>query len=334
MSNLPRRHRATRIAVFNHKGGVGKTTITLNLAAALAEQDKTVLLVDSDPQCNLTAYLFDEESLDSLLDKSDTSSGQTTWSAVKPVVEATGPLNIVKASETALENCYILPGDLTLSEFELELNTFWSQCKDEAVRGFNGTTALSRLVNANAADLKADFVFYDTGPNIGPLNRAILLDCDYFIVPAACDVFSVRALKTLGKTLANWIKKWRKIAEALPDGAPTLPGEPRLLGFVLQGYKVYGGGMARPAARYRAQFEKRLVPDLLSPLRAIDPSLAPPTASAASLGEVKDLTSLVQQSLEQRVPLWNVFGGPSYQLDNARTTFNAIAKKVINGTSR
>ncbi len=71
MADLARRHSATRIAVFNHKGGVGKTTITLNLAAALAEQGKTVLLVDSDPQCNLTAYLFDEETLDTLLDESD-----------------------------------------------------------------------------------------------------------------------------------------------------------------------------------------------------------------------------------------------------------------------
>ncbi len=164
-------------------------------------------------------------------------------------------------------------------------------------------------------------------------NRAILLDCDYFIVPAACDVFSVRALKTLGKTLASWIKKWQTIAKTPPDGAPTLPGKPVLLGFILQGFKVYGGGMARPAAKYRAQFERRLVPDLLNPLRALDSSLAPSTATAARLGEIKDLTSLVQQSLEQRVPLWNVFGGPRYQLDDARMMFSRIAAEVIKRTS-
>ena len=56
---MARKQRATRLALYNHKGGVGKTTITVNLAAALAAKGKNVLLVDSDPQCNLTSYLFD-----------------------------------------------------------------------------------------------------------------------------------------------------------------------------------------------------------------------------------------------------------------------------------
>src|SRR5438046_2236590 len=128
--SVPGRHRAIRIAVFNHKGGVGKTTVTLNLAAALGEKGQTVLLVDSDPQCNLTAYLFEEASLDDLLDQSDTDAGKTVWSALKPVVELGGPVKIVKPAETALPKCFLLPGDLRLSEFELELNTFWSECKD------------------------------------------------------------------------------------------------------------------------------------------------------------------------------------------------------------
>jgi len=48
---------APRLSVFNHKGGVGKTTLTVNLACAIAEAGHRVLLVDSDPQCNLTSYL-------------------------------------------------------------------------------------------------------------------------------------------------------------------------------------------------------------------------------------------------------------------------------------
>lgn len=334
MKIRPARNDAVRIAVFNHKGGVGKTTITLNLAAALGEQGKRVLLVDSDPQCNLTSYLFDDAAVDDLLDHSDTGEGETVWSAVKPVVESTGLLNEVKAKETSIGNCFLLPGDLRLSEFENELTTFWTDCKEEKVRGFAGTTALSRLVNQNSKRLDIDYVLYDTGPNIGPLNRAILLDCDYFIVPAACDVFSVRALKTLGRTIASWVKKWRAIASDAPAGAPLLPGEPALLGFILQGFKVYGGGMVRPAAKYRALFEKRLLPDLLSPLRSLGVNLAPISASAASLGDVKDLTSLVQQSLEQGVPLWKVYGGPSYQLDDARSAFSQMALEVIKRSKR
>ena len=61
--------RGIRLSVFNHKGGVGKTTLTMNLAATLAEEGKRVLVVDSDPQCNLTSYLIEDDVVDRLLDE-------------------------------------------------------------------------------------------------------------------------------------------------------------------------------------------------------------------------------------------------------------------------
>lgn len=54
--NAPGRKAVKKIALFNHKGGVGKTTLTVNITDALAESGKTVLLVDADPQCNLTSF--------------------------------------------------------------------------------------------------------------------------------------------------------------------------------------------------------------------------------------------------------------------------------------
>src|SRR5207244_4388643 len=110
-------------------------------------------------------------------------------------VEGSGPLRAVKPQKTSTTNCWLVPGDLRLSELEIELGVFWSDCVQEKLKGFNGTAVLSTLAQRLASTLDADFVFYDTGPNIGPLNRAILLDCDFFIVPAGCDVFSVRALR-------------------------------------------------------------------------------------------------------------------------------------------
>src|SRR2546423_4677883 len=98
-SRMPSANR--RLAIFNHKGGVGKTTLTMNMGAALVELGHRVLLVDSDPQCNLTSYLVEGAVVDDLLDNSDGPRGQTVWSAVKPISEALGGVRVVKPIETA-----------------------------------------------------------------------------------------------------------------------------------------------------------------------------------------------------------------------------------------
>ncbi|MBR0728304.1 ParA family protein [Bradyrhizobium japonicum] len=84
---------AKRISVCNHKGGVGKTTLTFNIASQLAEMGKRVLMVDADPQCNLSAYVMESAVVDDLLDHSDDDDGETIWSGVKPVVDATGAVS-------------------------------------------------------------------------------------------------------------------------------------------------------------------------------------------------------------------------------------------------
>src|SRR6476659_588268 len=112
-----------RLVIFNHKGGVGKTTLAVHIASALGTLGKRVLLVDSDPQCNLTAYLIEESVVDDLLDTSDSEDGGgTIWSAVKPLVDASGPARTIEPIER-LQNVFILPGDIRVSEFEQELST-------------------------------------------------------------------------------------------------------------------------------------------------------------------------------------------------------------------
>ena len=323
------RHKALRLAIFNHKGGVGKTTLTVNIGAALAEQGKSVLLVDSDPQCNLTSYLVEDPVVDDLLDGSDGPEGKTIWSALRPVVNAKGAFKSVPTIETATRGLYLLPGDVRFSEFESELTDYWGACFQRKVRGFDGTTSLSALVNDLASERNVGYVFYDTGPNIGPLNRAILLDCDYFIVPGACDLFSVRALKTLGHSLCSWILDWRAITSLAPDDTLLLPGKPRFLGYIPQRFRVYGQGMVRRHAHYFARFEKQLHSDLIAELRKIDKTLAPSAGSRAKLGEVKDFATLVQLAQGQGVPLWEVQGGNSTLVAQARSAFSRIANAIV-----
>ena len=324
------RYRATRICIFNHKGGVGKTTLTVNLAAALAEAGKKVLLIDSDPQCNITQYLFEDSVIDNLLENSDGDNGETIWSAVKPIVEGEGKISNVGVYETAVSNLYILPGDIQLSGFEIELSGYWSACIEGKKRGFKEISTLSHLANMYSEKENIDYVFFDTGPNIGPLNRIILLDCDYFLVPGACDLFSVRALRTLGSSMTRWIKEWNVILENKPDDVDVPPGRPKFLGYIPQGFRVYGQGMARWPSKYHARFRKELQKYLLTPLKRISPELVTVSGTEAKLGEIKDFAHLVQKSQEQRVPLWLVAGGPVYQTEEAYDAFSKMAVELIN----
>src|SRR5439155_15201801 len=127
----------------------------------------------------------------------------TICSALKPLVDAGKEIKNIVPYERATR-VFLLPGDILLSKYELGLQQAWIDCFQRKIKGFSETTALSRVVDVSAKVVGADYVLYDVGPNIGPLNRSILLDCDFFIVPGACDHFSTRALKTLGQSIATW----------------------------------------------------------------------------------------------------------------------------------
>lgn len=323
---------AIRMVLYNHKGGVGKTTLTVNIASALAAAGKRVLLVDADPQCNITSYLVEANVVNKWLDESDTEAGTTIWSAIKPVAESLGPVKSVKPYER-LKGIYLIPGDIKLSEFEQDLNQIWTECLQRKVRGFKGASAISELVASAAERVKADFVFYDVGPNIGPLNRVVLLDCDYFIVPAACDLFSTRALSTLGHSLDSWIREWQVISQLAPDNTLLLPGKPTFLGYVLQRFRVYGGALSEGFSQYATLLEKAANTDIATVLRKIDKSLASTSISHNKLGQVKDFGKLAAQAQTQGVAFESVSGGNSNQRTEARREFGAIAKRIIDRTS-
>ena len=327
------RFRAVRLAIFNHKGGVGKTTLTVNVAAALAQMGKRVLLLDADPQCNLSSYLLEESVLDDLLDHSDGPEGATVWSAILPVSEAVGEVRMITPVELSIKNLYLIPGDIRLSEFEQDLGTMWNECIQRRVKGFRGTSSISKLVNDVCSAHNIDYVFYDCGPNIGSLNRSVLLDCDWFIVPVACDLFSLRALRTLGRTLSSWISEWARISELAPDDLYVLPGHPRFMGYVPQRFRVYRGVVARGYASYLGKIERRVSSDIVAVLRKIDPSLAAKSMEDNKLGQIKDFGTIANESQVQGVPMRVVDAGTEDQRDEARDAFKGIAKRIIEATS-
>ena len=98
-----------KIALFNHKGGVGKTTLTVNIADALASLGKTVLLVDADPQCNLTSFYLEESMLEKMLEES------MTMARVKLFGLPLNQLLKVAVVLPAFQHCKLIKGRFSFS---------------------------------------------------------------------------------------------------------------------------------------------------------------------------------------------------------------------------
>ena len=320
-----------RITIFNHKGGVGKTTLTVNIAAALAALGKSVLLVDTDPQCNLTSYLLSDDVVDDLLDHSERADGRTIWTAVKPIFDRLGVGKHIEPIDVG--SLSLVPGDIKLLVFEEFLGEAWTDSFRRRLGGLHAVSAISNLVTNIHKEKHFDYVFFDTGPNIGPLNRILLLDSMYFVVPVACDLFSVRALATLGTTLHKWIVDSQTISSIAPDGAPVLAGAPVFLGYIPQRFKVYGQTMAKQPTKYFRQIRRRVYTDISSVLRKIDKSLAPSSKFDPRIGAVKDFASLVQAAQREGVAIWQCSGykRPDEQ-DAAMDEFDRIANYIVNNT--
>jgi len=326
-----------KIALFNHKGGVGKTTLTVNIADALADAGKRVLLVDADPQCNLTSFYMEEAQLEQLLEDSNGNgavAGGTVWSAVKPVVDGRGPIAPVQAYRIPDSTCWFLPGDVLLSDYEEVLPEAWTDSFARRTRGYDVTTALAQVVNRAASELRADVVLYDVGPNVGALNRVVLLDCDYFITPVAADLFSLRALSTVGRAIRKWITEWDTVRKLAPkeDARRLLQGKPAFLGYITSAFKVNTGrNAANPHAEWEVKIAPRVRDRIIKELEAVSPDLVP--TGPNKLGGVKHFQSLAPEAQKHGLAIGSLRGivnpGHYAQVDEAAREFASLAKEII-----
>jgi cellulose biosynthesis protein BcsQ len=325
-----------KITLFNHKGGVGKTTLTVNIADALADLGKTVLLVDADPQCNLTAFYLKEKFLDGLLgESSDEEQGNTLWSAVQPPTVGRGSVKKIEVQNVG-ERLFLAPGDVLLSQYEEELPSAWTDAFARKVRGYDVMCALADTVNQLAAEVKADVVFYDAGPNVGALNRAVLLDSDYLITPVAADLFSLRALTTVGRSVGKWVKDWETVRSlATPkEQARLLLGKPKYLGYVTSAFKVSKGKKkAQPHNIWEGMIAPRVSKRVVDELQNVDPTLTSLLVPGSNkLGDVKHFHSLAPAAQKNGVAIGKLRGyvnsGHYGQVNVARADFAALAKEI------
>lgn len=326
-----------KIAFFNHKGGVGKTTLTVNMASALTQLGKRVLLIDADPQCNLTAFYLNELELDQLLDESsEEEGGNTIWSAVRPVVLGRGPIAKIEPFSVD-DDLYLIAGDVFLSSYEEELSTAWTDSFARKTRGYDVTCAISDCVAQIAKELEIDVILYDVGPNVGALNRVIILDSDFFITPVAADLFSLRALTTVGKAIARWITDWKTIRglASNADKKRLLKGTPTYIGYITSAFKVsIGARKANPHQLWESKIASRVSRKVIDELRKVNPNCV--LQGPNKIGDVKHFHSLAAKAQEIGVAIGSLKGhvnaGHNHQVSTANDDFLNLAKEIAKRT--
>jgi cellulose biosynthesis protein BcsQ len=319
------------MSFFNHKGGVGKTTLTVNVADALVDLGVKVLVIDADPQCNLTSFYLEEKLLDELLGESDDVNGGTIWSAIKPVVDGKGPIKQVDAYQIR-EGLFLCPGDVLLADYEEELPAAWTGSFARKGRDYDVLCALSDASREMGMRYGVDLIIYDVGPNVGPLNRIVLLDSDFFATPVAADLFSLRALSTVGRSLTRWISDWKTVLGLAPVGSRSLlAGNPIYLGYITSAYKVSSGrNSTKPHEYWEGKIAPRVRDRVVNTLRAVDPSLVPYASN--KLAAIKDFHSLAPQAQDYGVALGKLRGrvnsGYNAQVAEAEIEFEALAQAI------
>ena len=193
-----RQHTVKTIAIYHNKGGVGKTTTVVNLAAAIRKKGKKVLIVDLDSQANTTFAAglakFDDEELDNLKDCN-----------VRHLLQSEDfyPINeVAKKSQYSNPEIDVLPSHITLMQYETELNQ-------------QDSSKIMLLQKLKAVEGQYDVVIIDTPPSLNLYARIALITADYLIIPSDLKPFANQGLVNV-KDFVQTINGYRKFLNKPP----------------------------------------------------------------------------------------------------------------------
>ncbi|MCX8507064.1 MAG: AAA family ATPase [Alphaproteobacteria bacterium] len=341
------------ISFFSHKGGVGKTTTVFSLGWTMAEKGKRVLLVDFDPQCNLTGLTLGYKGVEDLEKFYKNDPANNIKDALAPAFESQ-PKAIVGAECIQIDqqkNLYILPGHIDMAQYESTLNLA-QQLGPELIVLKNIPGSLKFMIDRTAEKYAIDYVLVDLNPSLGPMNMNLLMASDYFIVPLQPDYFSAMAIRSLARIMPLW-KKWsihagnsRILNEA---NYPFYQSHVQFAGAVIQRFEMRDG---RPAAAFNLWFDQLkkslkevFVPSLIASDMLNESIYLQATGQEPDLPimEAKDFKSLMALSHDRNVPVFAlpeealgsgvVKDGQEGRMSEYREIYSNFADKVFSMSS-
>lgn len=255
---------AIKIVFFNHKGGVSKTTTAYNLGWMLAMLEKRVLIVDADPQCNLSSLILGDNFDDYYTD--DLTKFQNIKDGVKVAFEGKPkPIEAVTCfSPSQNENLFLLAGHANLSEYDASLS--FAQTSNNAITALmNLPGAFNELINQTSERYNIDYVLIDLNPGLSAINQNFFILSDAFIVPTNPDPFSIMALNSLATILPRWVDWADTMRDTFVDAAyPLSDSRPKFIGEIVQKFNVRKG-KATSGAKYSIEGIKDSVRDTFIP---------------------------------------------------------------------
>ena len=295
-----------KIVFFNNKGGVGKTTLLYHLGYALEKKGKNILFVDLDPQCNLTASICQDNEIEGFW-----QSKESVYHSVEPLIKGTGDIKNFEPYKDKDKNVWLLVGDVLLSDFEETLSQGWIDVLGSRERGFIVTSALFRLIEGSASANNIDYAFIDVGPNLGSLNRAVLLSCDNYLIPLIPDLYSLRGLQNMGETFKRWMDEWKEAVKRFKDkkreslSFSIQNGTPVFTGHIVQQFNIYRREETRAWSFWKDKIPDHIKKHIVDKVKGDNGELVQDLNSGSYfLGNFRNYHSLIPKSQEKRKPIF------------------------------
>jgi cellulose biosynthesis protein BcsQ len=331
--------RSKKLTFFNNKGGVGKTTLAYNAAVEFAKQGYKTVLIDLDPQCNLTRLALGDEYYEDTL---FSVNAKTIHDVLAGVLTGSGDViydTEFELARGAPSNLFLLRGDIRLSEYEFLLSTGYNHAAAGSEIGYFQTSAIDRFLNSKGLNEQIDIFIIDTSPTLGLLNRVILLGSDYFAVPLNPDAFSLQGIENLGIILEKWRTNWDQTAKVMArehniSSKLVLEGTPLFIGYILNSYNVYAKKPIRDHNKWIEQIPSK-VKEFLSERHSKNGLVA--ESSAKSLQDIQDYGRLPSLAHETGQAIFDIDPqqidatqiGTKENIEKAKIEFDQLSNNIL-----